>query len=48
MNVRKSDNFIADVHGDLFPERSHLVEMEAAFLYEVVCSIGGRPANHLD
>ena len=33
--------YIADVNESRFPERSHLVEMDAAFLDEVVRSIGG-------
>ena len=38
--------YIADVQAGHFPERSHLVEMEAPFLDEVVRSIGGTPPNH--
>ena len=33
--------YIADVNEGRFPERGHLVEMEAPFLDEVVCSLGG-------
>ena len=40
--------YIADVHAGRFPERGHLVEMEAPFLDEVVRAIGGAPANHQD
>ena len=39
---------IADVHEGRFPERCHLVEMEAPFLDEVVCAIGGAPSNKKD
>jgi 3-methyl-2-oxobutanoate hydroxymethyltransferase len=35
--------YIADVQEGRFPERSHLVEMEAPFLDEVVREIGGAP-----
>lgn len=37
--------YIADVHAGRFPERSHLIEMEAPLLDEVVRSIGGANAN---
>jgi 3-methyl-2-oxobutanoate hydroxymethyltransferase len=33
--------YIVDAHEGYFPKRSHLVEFEAAFLDEMVCSIGG-------
>lgn len=36
---------IADVKGDRFPERCHLVEMETALLNEAVRDIGGTPAG---
>ncbi len=38
--------YIADVHEGRFPERSHLVEMDAPFLDEVVRAISGAsPVN---
>ena len=37
--------YIADVHEGRFPERCHLVEMEAPFLDEVVRAIAGKPSN---
>jgi 3-methyl-2-oxobutanoate hydroxymethyltransferase len=37
--------YIADVHESRFPERSHLVEMEAPLLDEVVRSIGRPPSE---
>jgi 3-methyl-2-oxobutanoate hydroxymethyltransferase len=37
--------YIADVDAGRFPARSHLVEMEAPFLDEVVRSIGGAQSN---
>ena len=40
--------YIADVHEGRFPERSHLVEMEAPLLEEVARSIGGVPSNNQD
>ena len=36
--------YSADVHEGRFPERCHLVEMEASFLDEVVRSIGAAPS----
>ena len=38
--------YIADVQEGRFPERSHLVEMEAPFLDEVVRSIGSASSNN--
>ena len=38
--------YVADVQSGQFPERSHLVEMEAPLLDEVVREIGGAPANN--
>ena len=39
--------YIADVQAGRFPERGHLVEMDAPILDEVVRSIGGMlPENH--
>jgi 3-methyl-2-oxobutanoate hydroxymethyltransferase len=35
--------YVADVNEGRFPERSHLVEMEAPFLDEVMSAIGGMP-----
>lgn len=35
--------YIADVQEGRFPERSHLVEMEAPFLDEVARAIGSAP-----
>ena len=40
--------YIADVQEGRFPERSHLVEMEAALLDEVVRAIGGSPSTDED
>ncbi len=40
--------YIADVKEDRFPERCHLVEMEAESLDEVVREIEGAPANKQD
>ena len=40
--------YIADVHEGRFPERSHLVEMEAPFLDDVVRAIGGVPSSKED
>ena len=40
--------YIADVNEGRFPERSHLVEMEAPFLDEVVRSLGGASAQAAD
>ncbi len=37
--------YIADVHAGRFPERSHLVEMEAPLLAEVVRELGGAPGK---
>ena len=37
--------YIADVHAGRFPERSHLVEMEAPLLNEVVRELGGAPGK---
>ena len=38
--------YIAGVHEGRFPERSHLVEMEAPLLDEVVRSISGAPSDN--
>jgi 3-methyl-2-oxobutanoate hydroxymethyltransferase len=40
--------YIADVNEGRFPERSHLVEMEASLLDEVVRSIGNKPPTKVD
>ena len=40
--------YIPDVNEGRFPERSHLVEMEAPFLDEVVRSLGGSPLSNQD
>ena len=40
--------YIADVHEGPFPERGHLVEMEAPLLDEVVRSLGGAPSANED
>ncbi len=40
--------YIADVNEGRFPERCHLVEMEAPLLDEVVRSIGGAPSEAAD
>ncbi len=39
---------IADVHASRFPERGHLVKMEAPFLDEVLRAIGDAPYNNQD
>jgi len=40
--------YIADVSEGRFPERSHLVEMEAPLLDEVVRALGGAPSTNRD
>ncbi len=40
--------YVADVKEGRFPERSHLVEMDAAFLDEVVRSLGAAPSGKQD
>ena len=40
--------YLADVQEGRFPERSHLVEMEAPLLDEVVRSLGGAPSANED
>ena len=40
--------YIADVQEGRFPERGHLVEMDAPLLDEVVRSIGGPPSSDQD
>ena len=40
--------YIADVHDGRFPERSHLVQMDAPLLEGVVRSLGGAQSNNQD